>query len=747
MKSKKVISMILSVVAAFSLCIPTIAASDPESQTAMEDSSIMPDISAEPSHLIDETMANNGIKTDMAPMTTITSDDASYVMTGESGTTLLVDSISSQDYRDLLNVLYPDGVIDEQGQDIPGIENATDTRAKFIANHMRAYSVVDGETTEVNLTPFEIAITDQTNGEHYELLYKAEIGSDSFVFPSEWGNQSFGFTHLSNKNIYLAFTDMGIWRIFPENLSTEKLTSDTYLGDTRAMVASEIADLNPDGYLIWVDNVFISPDGNAVIYRTNRDCTVMDETSIWKIDLNTEEESQLVSPAFNNDIVGFITGSDAVIGALEDTQIVDIVNATSVSVNIPDMPNCCVNSVKDGKIIFSYRGDDSSNSTACISNVDTLTGDVNEIAEVSGYLDGEPTFSPSGNKVALGYGDDPTSGINDVVIVDLSADSQTFLTDLMPYTRSSAPDINRCLWIDEETVVVDTCPAPIDEPVTYASAYSVVFGDVPPSVVAFNSPLSSSSTSGFVYVNSKWNQPRSTGTNPHNGVDLQASINTSVYAPYAGWLTGINVVGSYDIEFLVDANNNKQKDDGDYRIRFYHMNAREADGYKAKGALIGKSGNQGGVPAHLHFGVCSTSNGLRWLRNEVNYRHLSSTNWNSGKDLDAYALVQWNNGSIASFTAYIRDDGVKRDFSEVRMYYRTGTSGAWTDGGKISKTGDVYSYDFSQVVPRGTTVQWMIRMTRSGVSQTAFGPAKYYQPNNNPNASSYPYGYWTNTVY
>ena len=747
MKSKKVISMILSVVAAFSLCIPTIAASDPESQTAMEDSSIMPDISAEPSHLINETMANNGIKTDMAPMTTITSDDASYVMTGESGTTLLVDSISSQDYRDLLNVLYPDGVIDEQGQDIPGIENAADTRAKFIADHMRAYSVVDGETTEVNLTPFEIAITDQTNGEHYELLYKAEIGSDSFVFPSEWGNQSFGFTHLSNKNIYLAFTDMGIWRIFPENLSTEKLTSDTYLGDTRAMVASEIADLNPDGYLIWVDNVFISPDGNAVIYRTNRDCTVMDETSIWKIDLNTEEESQLVSPAFNNDIVGFITGSGAVIGALEDTQIVDIVNATSVSVNIPDMPNCCVNSVKDGKIIFSYRGDDSSNSTACISNVDTLTGDVIEITEVSGYLDGEPTFSPSGNKVALGYGDDPTSGINDVVIVDLSADSQTFLTDLMPYTRSSAPDINRCLWIDEETVVVDTCPAPIDEPVTYASAYSVVFGDVPPSVVAFNSPLSSSSTSGFVYVNSKWNQPRSTGTNPHNGVDLQASINTSVYAPYAGWLTGINVVGSYDIEFLVDANNNKQKDDGDYRIRFYHMNAREADGYKAKGALIGKSGNQGGVPAHLHFGVCSTSNGLRWLRNEVNYRHLSSTNWNSGKDLDAYALVQWNNGSIASFTAYIRDDGVKRDFSEVRMYYRTGTSGAWTDGGKISKTGDVYSYDFSQVVPRGTTVQWMIRMTRSGVSQTAFGPAKYYQPNNNPNASSYPYGYWTNTVY
>ena len=173
---------------------------------------------------------------------------------------------------------------------------------------------------------------------------------------------------------------MGIWRISPENLSAEKLTSDTYLGDTRAAVASEFADIDPDAYLVWVDSVFISPDGNAVIYRTNRDSIVMDETSIWKIDLN----------------------------------------AASVPLDIPDVPNCCVNSVKDGKIIFSYRGDDSSNTTACISNVDTVTGKVFEITEVSGYLDGEPAFSPSGNKVAVGYGSDPATGINDVVIVDLS---------------------------------------------------------------------------------------------------------------------------------------------------------------------------------------------------------------------------------------------------------------------------------------------------------------------------------------
>jgi len=275
--------------------------------------------------------------------------------------------------------------------------------------------------------------------------------------------------------------------------------------------------------------------------------------------------------------------------------------------------------------------------------------------------------------------------------------------------------------------------------VAMAADYSVVFGNTPPSIVNFGSPLST-----YAAVNSKWNQPRSTGTNPHNGVDLQASLNTPVYAPYDGWITHITITGSYDIEFIVDANNNNVQDDGDYKIRFYHMNAREAAGKKTKGALIGLSGNQGGVPAHLHFGICST--GPVWLRNEVNYRYLASTSWNSGKDLDIYAVVGWN-GNAASLTAYIRNDGVKEYFSEVRMYYRTVTGGAWTDGGTITRSGDEYTYSFAGKVASGTSVQWMVRFTRSGVTQTAFCPAKFYQPDNNPNSSAYAYGYWTNTVY
>ena len=55
-------------------------------------------------------------------------------------------------------------------------------------------------------------------------------------------------------------------------------------------------------------------------------------------------------------------------------------------------------------------------------------------------------------------------------------------------------------------------------------------------------------------------------------------------------------------------------------------------------------------------------------------------------------------------------------------------------------------YAFKGIYPAGTNVYWMVRLTRSGVSQAAFAPAKFFQPNNNPNASAYAYGYWVNTM-
>lgn len=688
---------------------------------------------------IDETIST--------PTVVVDSNDNKYVMHGASGSTLLVKPVSTAEYEELTSILYPNGIFNEQGQSMDAIADADVVRAEYIANHTKAYAYNGSTQTEVPLTPFTLRLEDRSNGAFDALMYRCSIGSDTFIFPSEWGRHEFGFAYADETSTYLAYTDIGIWSINASSGSTNKLTSDTYAGKNRSEIEHEIKAINPESYLLWIDNVELDPSGQYVVYRTNRDAVEPDETSVWKVNLQNPAEAQLISPAINNDIVGFISDNSVVVGSLDSTRIVNVVNRSINSVDIPDFPNVCVKGAGYGKLIYTTYQDGSSTSTAYINDLDSETGKLREITSVRGYLDGTPSFSMSGAKLAISYGENADIGMNDIKIVDALNGTAISLNETTQVGQSVQAATNSAVhgfWLNEDTMLISH-EETVSPAVSTRAAYDIVFQDAALKVVSFISPMSTGSSGGFVLVNSKWNQPRSVGTNPHNGVDLNASINTNVYAPYYGWSTKNPVVGHSDIEFLVDANRNKVKDDGDYYVRFYHMNACESDGYKNQGQLIGKSGNQGNVPAHLHFGICSKNNGLKWLRNEPNYSYLASSKWASGKDLDIYSQAKWSNNT-ASIVAYIRDDGVKRDMAEVRIYYRSKPSGTWTDGGLMSKNGDTYSYSFKGIYPAGTNVYWMVRLIRSGVSQAAFAPAKFFQPNNNPNASAYAYGYWVNTM-
>lgn len=284
---------------------------------------------------------------------------------------------------------------------------------------------------------------------------------------------------------------------------------------------------------------------------------------------------------------------------------------------------------------------------------------------------------------------------------------------------------------------------------------AIVFGDYPLAVIDYRSPLGSP-TPNYSAVVSKWNQPRNQGTSPHKGVDLRAQEPTSLYAPYKGWVTASSYSGAtnaQDIDFIVDTNGNGIKDDGNHHIIFAHLSdridfpANSTELYVNKGDYIGITGNKSSpgnpVGFHLHFGNC-TSGGSVWYRNEPSYRHLSSANWNAGKALDAYSLVTWNNNT-AAFNSYIIDNGAPTHFSEVMLYYRT-TSGNWTEIGPLSQTNYNYSYNFTGKVSSGKKVQWMFRLTRDGASPRAFGPAKFYNPADDPNSVAYAYAYWENSV-
>lgn len=440
---------------------------------------------------------------------------------------------------------------------------------------MKAYSVQGTEKTQVPIIPFAITLPTQFVGDIETIFYKTSVNGDNFVFPSEWGQQGVGFIHLSEREIFLAFTDAGIWRIDPVTMTAGKITADTYQGKSIAEVREDLKNRLGE-HLAWIGSVDISPDGATVIYRTNRDTDILNDTSIWKIDLDTMEEEQLLAPTRHNNMVGFLSDNCAVVGSTENTRMVDVDSGKVIALEFPVVPNFHIDDVGGGKVAFSSYASDKPGTTVYVSQVDKVTGSVIELARVTGHI-GKLIFSPSEDKVAIEYGTDHEKKTDDIVIVDTTKNIQVLLSNISAKRAASTAqnqkegkiDITNFCWLNNDTLLLEQETYSTDNDNTTflkvmsaseEKPYDIIFGSIPPSIEKFNSPLAPDEKSGFVSVNSKWNQPRNVkGTNPHNGVDLYAREGTPVYAPYAGWIEPIIVTGDADIQLLVDANNNQKK--------------------------------------------------------------------------------------------------------------------------------------------------------------------------------------------
>lgn len=257
-------------------------------------------------------------------------------------------------------------------------------------------------------------------------------------------------------------------------------------------------------------------------------------------------------------------------------------------------------------------------------------------------------------------------------------------------------------------------------------------------------------------VTSKWNQPRAvTGTNPHQGVDLTAALNTRVDAVCNGTVT--EHPGAYELILLCDTNGNGQADD-DLRVKYDHLNKVDVvpDGtYVSKGTYIALSGDEGGVyknSPHLHFGAKANrgDGNIVWVRNEPYYRW-NTSKWNAGNDLDFISLARWNGGNTAVVKSYARDENGYHgiNYGDVVIFHRRPGDSLWSSE-NMSKSGDDFSFNLGTIYQSGTPVQWMVRSTRTDLStsyyRVGFFIPKYAQPNENPNAVSYKYDYYSCTI-
>ncbi len=313
-----------------------------------------------------------------------------FLMKGKNNTSLFIKSVDSDDYDELIKILYPNGIVDWQGQEIGIVENAEEIRKKFIDEHTKAYTVINGVTKEVELEHFYIDLKEMSNELYFDsidgdgryLCYKATVDKDVFVFPSEWGNQPFGFIEASEDSSYYTFTNWGIWKIDTEKLSLDKLTSDKYEGKTYMEIMNEIPNddtADNEGFLCWIDSAQISPNNNYIVYRSNRGSEDLSETSVWKLDLKTRVEEKVLKEDLYNDIIGFASDDVIVVGSKINTRLVNLSNLNVQKIEIPPEPNMCVMGVKNGKLFYRTYENGSEQTTTVVNELSLETGKLTEL--------------------------------------------------------------------------------------------------------------------------------------------------------------------------------------------------------------------------------------------------------------------------------------------------------------------------------------------------------------------------------
>jgi hypothetical protein len=284
------------------------------------------------------------------------------------------------------------------------------------------------------------------------------------------------------------------------------------------------------------------------------------------------------------------------------------------------------------------------------------------------------------------------------------------------------------------------------------------------------SPLrtSDSLTDYYAQVNSKWLQPRDTGTTPHQGVDLQAALGTPIFPIHPGWVAfrhgrnrsgvccvatpGATVEQEYEIILELDWNNDAVRNDAVFAKYDHIEQVWVADNEQVfAGHQIGTSGNEdGNYGAHLHFGILNPrlGNTGRWTGMERHYTDVDYWNW--GDDLDFISYLKHYADNVVEATSYSLSMGLEEplDPGGMRVYHRVAGTSAWSDSPMQTVAGSSYRWtvDLDALgYASGTQIHWMLRAWRPRLvveeHPVAYWPPRFAHPVNFPNqtAAAFPY--------
>lgn len=251
------------------------------------------------------------------------------------------------------------------------------------------------------------------------------------------------------------------------------------------------------------------------------------------------------------------------------------------------------------------------------------------------------------------------------------------------------------------------------------------------------SPLRSSSGLDFwARVNSKNNQPRAEGTNPHQGTDLQGGADTKVYPILPGKVVHVNHTLSSQLGSVTlnhDINGVGIYDN--VYVRYLHIdpNGDATTGIKVNDTFnttqsIGTIDTFKKFTPHLHFQRTDITNTYSYKLYNF-YRYV--TEWFNGSHLDFITGDEvYSSSNMLYVNAYAATDNSINVYAVtgIDFYYKIGTSGTWTK----SSTG--FTLDNSY------TNRWKINLKTASGGATG-NTIYYYIVANRANDPTFPGSY------
>jgi hypothetical protein len=315
--------------------------------------------------------------------------------------------------------------------------------------------------------------------------------------------------------------------------------------------------------------------------------------------------------------------------------------------------------------------------------------------------------------------------------------------------------------------------------VVLAEPYTECYGfdeDFNASYLQLRSPIRNMDldlTDNWLLINSKFSQPRNViGTTPHRGIDCPGIFDVYPVAPgIIRYIHFNNTEASSKanlcrviIQLDLDTDGNYEDV---YQVVTHLQNiARNKNKTPAikegmivdTNTLIGTSG-QWYNAYHLHWGFTNNTNAhtgqgeaynsLKWFPAQKYYRNV--IDWRNGHDCDFLSDLtfdqQTNKVSVYCYTCDNEESPFRQLPREIVLFYRIHGTSLWQPpiNMQITTTFGLYSVSLpSDCV--GEQVDILIRAERrkSGdYYKYGWFPAKYYQPDLNPNDTSHPYAFYT----